>query len=410
MPAFEYTALESNGKQKKGMMDADSAKQLRQLLRDGGMIPLDVQQVEQGSAKSSDKQAKKLRPQGGTLKPAELALITRQLATLVQSGSPIEEALATTVKQTDKRSVKRVMSGVRTRVMEGHSLAVGFSAFPKVFPRLYQATVAAGEKSGHLDVVLNRLADYTENRQVMQSKVKTAMFYPLILTVMAILIVVGLLVYVVPKVIEVFDSVGEQLPIMTQILIEISDFVQQHGLLMLGGMIVGIFFLQRLLQIPAWRYRYDQFLLKLPLVGRLNRGFNTARFARTLSILANSGVPILEALTIAAQVVENRPMQKAVEEAAIKVREGSSIYKALEQSGYFPPMTVYLIASGEGSGNLDEMLERAAIQQERETDTLLSTMLALFEPILILVMGGVVLMIVLSILLPIMDLNQLVGQ
>jgi len=410
MPAFEYTALESNGKQKKGMMEADSAKQLRQLLRDGGMIPLDVQQVEQGAEKSSDKQTKKLRPQGGTLKPAELALITRQLSTLVQSGSPIEEALATTVKQTDKRSVKRVMSGVRTRVMEGHSLAVGFSAFPKVFPRLYQATVAAGEKSGHLDVVLNRLADYTENRQVMQSKVKTAMFYPLILTVMAILIVVGLLVYVVPKVIEVFDSVGEQLPIMTQILIAISNFVQQHGILMLGGIIVGIFFLQRLLQIPAWRYRYDQLLLKLPLVGRLNRGFNTARFARTLSILANSGVPILEALTISAQVVENRPMQKAVEESAAKVREGSSIYKALEQSGYFPPMTVYLIASGEGSGNLDEMLERAAIQQERETDTLLSTTLALFEPILILVMGGVVLMIVLSILLPIMDLNQLVGQ
>ncbi|MGV6809969.1 MAG: type II secretion system inner membrane protein GspF [bacterium] len=410
MPAFEYTALESNGKQKKGIMDADSAKQLRQLLRDGGLIPLDVQQVEKSADQASNKQAQKLRPQGGTLKPAELALITRQLSTLVQSGSPIEEALATTVKQTDKRSVKRVMSGVRTRVMEGHSLAVGFSAFPKVFPRLYQATVAAGEKSGHLDAVLNRLADYTENRQVMQSKVQTAMFYPFVLTLLAILIVVGLLVYVVPKVIEVFDSVGEQLPLMTRILIAISDFVQQNGLFMLGGLIVGLFVMQKLLQIPVWRYRYDQFLLKLPLVGRLNRGFNTARFARTLSILANSGVPILEALTIAAQVIENRPMQKAVEEAAVKVREGSSIYKALEQSNYFPPMTVYLIASGEGSGNLDEMLERAAIQQERETDTLLATTLALFEPVLILVMGGVVLMIVLAILLPIMDLNQLVGQ
>ncbi|HHC74872.1 MAG TPA: type II secretion system protein GspF, partial [Thiothrix sp.] len=297
MPAFEYTALESNGKQKKGIMDADSAKQLRQLLRDGGMIPLDVQQVEKSADQSSDKHSKKLRSQGGTLKPAELALITRQLSTLTQSGSPIEEALATTVKQTDKRSVKRIMSGVRTRVMEGHSLAVGFSAFPKVFPRLYQATVAAGEKSGHLDAVLNRLADYTENRQVMQSKVQTAMFYPLVLTLLAILIVVGLLVYVVPKVIEVFDSVGEQLPLMTRILIAVSDFVQQNGLFMLGGLIASLFVMQKLLQIPRWRYRYDQFLLKLPLVGRLNRGFNTARFARTLSILANSGVPILEALT-----------------------------------------------------------------------------------------------------------------
>lgn len=407
MPAFEYVALESNGKQKKGIMDADSARQLRQLLRDGGMIPLEINQVEKSS---KTEKGQKVRKSGTSLKPAELALITRQLSTLVQSGSPVEEALSTTVKQTDKRSIKHVMSGVRTRVMEGHSLAVGFSAFPKVFPRLYQATVAAGEKSGHLDVVLNRLADYTENRQVMQSKVTTALFYPAILTIMAVLIVVGLLTYVIPKVTSVFDSVGETLPLMTRILISISDFMRDNGLVLVGGLVIGIFVIQKILQIPAWKYKYHQLLLKLPLIGKLNQGFNTARFARTLSILANSGVPILEALTISAQVVENLPMKRAIEEAAVKVREGSSIYKALEQSGYFPPMTVYLIASGEGSGNLDEMLERAAVQQERETDTLLTTLLALFEPILILVMGGVVLMIVLSILLPIMDLNQMVGR
>ena len=404
MPAFEYIALDADGKQKKGILEADTARQLRQLLRDSGMMLLEVNEVVANSNKGKNSNAKLT----GRLKAAELSLVTRQLATLVQSGSPLEEALGTTAKQTDRKNVKRIMSAVRSKVMEGHSLANGLALFPKVFPDIYRATVAAGEQSGHLDKVLERLADYTENRQIMQQKVTNAMMYPLILTVLSIAILAGLLGYVVPKVVTVFDNMDQELPLLTRVLIDSSDFIRANGLFMLLGIFIIIFFIKKLLAIPEWRYRYHQMLLKTPLIGKLNQGFNTARFARTLSILSNSGVSILEAMSISAQVIENRPMRKAVKDAVVKVREGSSIHKSLEQSGYFPPMTVYLIASGEGSGKLDEMLERAAIQQERETDSMLSTVLGLFEPLLILFMGGMVLIIVLAILLPILEMNQLV--
>jgi general secretion pathway protein F len=404
MPAFEYIALDAEGKQKKGILEADTARQLRQLLRDSGMMLLEVNEVVANSNKGKNGNTKLT----GRLKAAELSLVTRQLATLVQSGSPLEEALGTTAKQTDRKNVKRVMSAVRSKVMEGHSLANGLALFPKVFPDIYRAPVAAGAQSGHLDKVLERLADYTENRQIMQQKVTNAMMYPLILTVLSIAILAGLLGYVVPKVVTVFDNMDQELPLLTRVLIDSSDFIRANGLFMLLGIFIIIVLIKKLLAIPEWRYRYHQMLLKIPLIGKLNQGFNTARFARTLSILSNSGVSILEAMGISAQVIENRPMRKAVKDAVVKVREGSSIHKSLEQSGYFPPMTVYLIASGEGSGKLDEMLERAAIQQERETDSLLSTVLGLFEPLLILFMGGMVLIIVLAILLPILEMNQLV--
>lgn len=405
MPAFEYVALDTNGKEEKGILEADTPRQLRQLLRDGGMMPLEINEVA-GAVQEKNgeiKTSSRLK-----LKSAELSLVTRQLATLVQAGSPLEEALGTTAKQTDRKNVKRVMSAVRSKVMEGHSLASGLALFPKVFPEIYRATVAAGEQSGHLDAVLERLADYTENRQVMQQKVSNALMYPLILTVLSITILAGLLGYVVPKVVTVFDNLDQELPILTQVLISLSDFIRAYGIFVAIGVFGLMIVIRKILEIPEWKHRYHELIFKLPLIGKLNQGFNTARFARTLSILSNSGVPILEAMSISAQVVESRPMRKAVDDAVIKVREGSSIYKALEQSGYFPPMTVYLIASGEGSGKLDEMLERAAVQQERETDSLLSTVLGLFEPILILFMGGMVLIIVLAILLPILELNQLV--
>ena len=405
MPAFEYVALDTNGKEEKGILEADTPRQLRQLLRDGGMMPLEINEVA-GAVQEKNgeiKTSSRLK-----LKSAELSLVTRQLATLVQAGSPLEEALGTTAKQTDRKNVKRVMSAVRSKVMEGHSLASGLALFPKVFPEIYRATVAAGEQSGHLDAVLERLADYTENRQVMQQKVSNALMYPLILTVLSITILAGLLGYVVPKVVTVFDNLDQELPILTQVLISLSDFIRAYGIFVAIGVFGLMIVIRKILEIPEWKHRYHELIFKLPLIGKLNQGFNTARFARTLSILSNSGVPILEAMSISAQVVESRPMRKAVDDAVIKVREGSSIYKALEQSGYFPPMTVYLIVCGEGSGKLYEMLERAAVQQERQTDSLLSTVLGLFEPILILFMGGMVLIIVLAILLPILELNQLV--
>ncbi len=404
MPAFEYIALNAKGKEEKGILEADNVRQVRQLLRDGHLTPLEVNQVEKSENKD---QSKKQR--AGRVKAGDLALLTRQLATLVQSGSPLEEALSTTAKQTEKRNVKHILSAVRSRVVEGHTLADGFKMFPSVFPDMYRATVAAGEQSGHLDAVLERMADYTETRQETQQRISNAMFYPVILTILSVAIVIGLLVFIVPKIIDVFDNVGQELPRMTQVLISISDFFREYGLYLGIALILAIFIFKQMIKIPVWLFKYHRFLLRLPLVGRMVRGLNTARFARTLSILASSGVPILDAMSISAQVVQNMPMRKAVEEAALKVREGMAINRALEQSGYFPPMTVHLIASGESSGRLDDMLERAAIQQERETDGMMTKMLGIFEPVLILVMGSVVLLIVLSILLPILNLNQLVG-
>ncbi len=403
MPAFEYTILNSKGAEETGILEADTARQIRQILRDGGNTPLAVEEV-----KESSRNATGGRTNRGKMKPADLALVTRQFATLLESGAPLEEALATTSRQTEKKNVKRIMSAVRSRVIEGHSLASALKAFPNAFPHLYQATIDAGEKSGHLDAVLDRLADYTESRQEMQQKITTAMFYPAILVFMAIAIVSGLLGYVVPKVVTVFQDMDQELPLLTQAILALSDFITGYGIYVVIGIAIAIFLFKRLLRLPEWRYRFDRFKLKIPLVGRLVRGSNTASFARTLSILSSSGVPILDALSISAQVMQNIPMKEAVEKAAVKVREGAPIHKALEQSGYFPPMTVYLIASGESSGKLDAMLERAAIQQERETDSTLTALLSIFEPVLIVIMGIIVLLIVLAILLPIFELNDLV--
>ncbi len=403
MPAYEYKALDSKGQEETGILEGDTARQIRQLLRDSNLTPLEVNQVEK-----SEKNNQLKTRRAGRVKAADLALLTRQLATLVQSGSPLEEALATTAKQTEKRNVKHILSAVRSRVVEGFSLADGFKMFPSVFPDMYRATVSAGEQSGHLDAVLERMADYTESRQQTQQRISTAMFYPVILTVLSIAIVAGLLGFIVPKIVDVFDNVGQELPAMTQMLIAVSEFVRAYGIIIGIGLILAFIFFKQLVKIPKWRYKYHNFLLKVPIIKKMVRGLNTARFARTLSILASSGVPILDAMSISAQVVQNLPMRKAVTDAAVKVREGMAINRALEQSGYFPPMTVYLIASGESSGRLDDMLERAAIQQERETDAMLTNMLGIFEPMLILIMGGVVLLIVLSILLPILNLNQLV--
>jgi general secretion pathway protein F len=403
MPAFEYTALNGKGKEETGILDGDTARQVRQLLRDSNLTPLEINQVEKSESTNKNKARR-----AGRVKAADLALLTRQLATLVQSGSPLEEALATTAKQTEKKNIRHILSAVRTRVVEGYSLADGLKTYPSVFPDMYRATISAGEQSGHLDAVLERMADYTESRQETQQRIANAMFYPVILTIVSIAIVAGLLGFIVPKIIDVFDNMGQELPAMTRGLITVSDFIRAYGLFIAAALVILFIIFKQAIKTPKWRMVYHKFLLKLPIIKKMVRGLNTARFARTLSILASSGVPILDAMSISAKVVQNLPMREAVETAAHKVREGKPINRALDQSGYFPPMTVHLIASGESSGKLDEMLERAAVQQERETDAMLTNMLGLFEPILILVMGGVVLLIVLSILLPILNLNQLV--
>jgi general secretion pathway protein F len=403
MGAFEYKALDAAGREKKGVIEGDAPRQVRQQLRDQGWIPLEVQEVSQ--RESSGSRPTMLRR---GVSATDLALITRQLATLVRAALPLEECLRAVSQQTDRARLKSMLLAVRSRVMEGHTLASGLGDFRHIFPELYRTTVEAGESSGHLDRVLERLADYTESRQQMRQKIQLAVFYPAMLTIVAILVVGGLMTYVVPQVVQVFDNIGQNLPPLTVGLIAVSDFMRNNGLLLLA--LIGV-----LIALATWLMRFEdnrrivhRNMLRVPLVGRLVRGLETGRFARTFSILTASGVSVLEALRISAQVIANIPMREAVNEAASRVREGAGIAAALERSGYFPPMTVHLIASGEASGKLEEMLERAAINQEREIETLIAAVLGLFEPLLILVMGGVVLIIVLAILLPIFDLNQLV--
>lgn len=403
MPAFEYKALNRSGREKSGVIEGDTARQARQLLRDMGLIPLNVGLVETEKAKSGFRLG--LR-QG--LKASELALFTRQLATLVRSGTPLESALSTTAKQNEKPRIKRILTSVRAKVNEGHSLEAGLSEFPAAFPELYRATVAAGEKSGHLDAVLERLADYAENRQEMQQRLGMALFYPLILTTVAVLVAGGLLTYVVPQVVQVFEHLGQELPWLTRALIAVSDSLKSYGLIAIVVLVIATFLFSRAMRNIAFRTRVHRQLLRIPLISRLVRGLNTARFARTLSILTASGVPVLEAMKISAEVIPNLPMRQAVLDAAASVREGASIQSSLENSGYFPPMTLHLIASGEASGNLETMLDRAASHQERELHALIGALMTLFEPVLIMVMGLLVLIIVLAILLPIFELNQLV--
>ena len=408
MGAFEFAALDKSGKEKKGVLEGDSPRAIRQQLRDQGLIPLSVDEVAQRESNKSSSQGFNFTIRRG-ISATDLALLTRQLATLVRSGLPLDEATSTVARQSEKPRLKSLMLAVRARVMEGHSLADGLGKFPHIFPELYRATVAAGEQSGHLDTILERLADYTEAKQQMAQRIQMAMFYPAILTFMAIAVVAVLLGYVVPQVVEVFEDMGQTLPLMTRILISVSGGFRDYGiygLLVLVAIIVGVTYV---LKKPGPKYKFHQFLLRLPLLGRFNRGVNTSRFSRTLSILAASGVPVLEALRIASQVVSNLPMREAVKTAAHKVREGAPLARSLEQSGYFPPMMVNLIGSGEVSGNLEDMLERAAVNQEREQETQISFLMSMLEPILIIVMGMVVLFIVLATLLPIFNMNQLIS-
>lgn len=404
MAAFEYIALDAKGREKKGIIEGESQRQVRQMLRDKEMMPL---QIETSASQEKKQQDKPVQISRRSIGATDLALFTRQLATLVRAAIPLDEALSAVGQQTEKPRIKSMVFALRSKILEGHTLAAGLSDFPKIFPQLFRATIAAGESSGHLDVVLDRLADYTESRQQMASKIAQATIYPAILTIMAFLVVTGLLVFVVPSIVEVFDTSGQELPGITLAMIWISEFLQNWwGLLLLLGA-VTFFAVKKILSMPLYKRRFHMFLLRTPVIGKLVRGLNTARFSRTLSILSSSGVPVLDALQLAAPVVANLPMQDAVIDAAEKVREGSSIYAALDRSKLFPPMTLHLISSGERSGNLEGMLDKAAEQQERELELTIATFMGLFEPLLIVAMGGIVLLIVLSILLPIINMNDL---
>jgi general secretion pathway protein F len=404
MGAFEFVAIDKTGKESRGLLEGDTPKHVRQLLRERELLPVQVTEV----ARKESRKSTSFSLRRG-ISASELALLTRQLATLTQSGLPLEEALLAVSEQNENPRVKSILLGVRSRVMEGHALADGFGDFPQAFPELYRATVSAGEQSGHLDAVLERLAEFTESRQILQQQVRNAMIYPIALVVTAIGIISFMLAYVVPKVVYVFESYNQQLPLLTRIMIRSSDFLRDHWLLLIIGIVAVIFGTRKLLKREGPKRRYHHLLLRLPIVSRLTRGINTARFTQTLSILAGSGVPILESLRIAAQVVANVPMREAVEEASLRIREGAMISKSLAASRLFPPMTTHLIASGEAGGRLEEMLGRAAANQEREVDSLIATLLGIMQPLLVIVMAAVVLLIVLAILLPIFEINNLIG-
>ena len=403
MGAFEYVAMDQAGKQTKGLLEGDTPKHIRQLLRDRKLLPVSVTEV-------AHKEARRQRSFSFRkgISSSELALITRQLASLAQSGMPLEETLLAVSQQNDNPRTQSILLGVRAKVMEGHTLADGLGEFPQAFPELYRATVAAGENSGHLDVVLERLADYTESRQELRQNITNAMVYPVALIVMALGIIGFMLATVVPKIVGVFESTRAELPGLTRGLITTSDFLRNHWFFLIIAVAAIIYGLWWLLRQEGPRRSYHRFLLRMPITGRLTRGINTARFTRTLSILAGSGVPILEALKISSEVIENMPMRDAVTEATVRVREGGSISKSLAASRLFPPMMIHLVSSGESGGRLEEMLGRAAAGQEREVNGLIAALLGILQPLVIVLMGGIVLLIVLAILLPIFEINNLI--
>lgn len=408
MAAFHYTAINTTGNKQKGILEAESAKHARQLLRDKNLMPLEITAAHEKNIKTSSRFLKLSRKESVTAK--ELALITRQIATLLGAGLPVEEVLAAVAEQTEKPRSKGLLLSVRSKVLEGHALASALRDFPYAFSNLYCSTVAAGEKSGHLDIVLQRLADYTEQQYEMRQKVMHALIYPVIMIFVAIGIVGFLLEYVVPKMISVYSNIGQQLPGMTQVLIAISNGVEGFGLYILIAIIIlVILFRYQMKKSVTFREKIHGLVLRIPIIGNAIKVTNTARFSRTFAILSSAGVPVLEAMTISSALITNLPIRHAVEEAVKRVREGANIHLALKQTTYFPPMSIHLIASGESSGQLENMLERAANNQDGDIARLIETSLALFEPAIILLMGAIVLFIVLAVLLPIFQLDQFNG-
>lgn len=399
MPTFDYRADNGKGRRCKGRLEADSPRHARQLLRERGLWTRDLNEIRTTSA----------TPGAGRLNAADLALLTLQLSTLVQAGLPLEEALEAVAKQSAKRRVAGLLSAVRSRVMEGHALAAALAQFPKAFPELFRATVAAGERSGHLGHVLEQLAAYTQARQASRQKIQMALVYPLILMLASLVIVGFLLGYVVPDVVKIFVDSGQPLPWLTRALISASDGLRSHGLLLLAALAMVAGGCRWSLRQPLWRLRWHRWVLNLPIAGEVLRAMEAARFASTLAILGKSAVPLVDALEIAAAVIGNLTIRARMADVARSVREGGTLTRGLELSGDIPPMMLHMIASGERAGELDRMLSRAAEQQESSLAARIALVVSLFEPAMLVLMGGVVLLIVLAILLPILSLNQLVN-
>lgn len=404
MAAYEYIALDARGKQKKGVLEADSVRQIRQLLRDQGLVPLEVDTARERAAGSGFS----FSSFGRRLGALDRVLLTRQLATLIAAGLPVEEALQAIAQQAEKQHVRSLVMAIRSRVLEGHSLAGSLADYPGSFSHLYRSTISAGEQSGYLDQVLENLATYEERRFESSRDVEMAMLYPVLLTLFAFGIVGALMVYVVPDMVGVLENMGQDLPLSTRILISMSEFTQAWWWLMLIVAIAAVVGVRFLLQQPGVRLAWDRQKLSLPLISRITRSANAARYANTLSILTSSGVPLVDAMNIAAEVVSNQWLKRRLADATQRVSEGSSLRAALEAAGYFPPMLLHMVASGESSGTLDNMLEKVAVYQQTEVERIVTTLVRLFEPAMLVVMAVLVMFIVMAILLPILTMNQLV--
>ncbi|HEY6241407.1 MAG TPA: type II secretion system inner membrane protein GspF [Burkholderiales bacterium] len=404
MSGFEYSALDATGSETRGVIEADTERHARSILRERGLAPLAVEGIRATAARSGLRE-RFSRP---GLSRKGLALVTRQFATLVVAGLTIEECLNVIIEQSESAAARRLFAAVRARVLEGQSLSHSLAEYPAAFPQIYRAMVEAGEHSGRLGDVLERLADFTENREALRDKLILAFIYPALVMTVALGVVWFLLVYVMPQMTRVFSNLGQTLPLVTRILIAISDFVRVNGGYTLAAAAGALFFGRFLLRDEARRSRWHGWLLRLPLAGRVIRGLNAARFADTLGILTASGVPLLSSLQSAAAVLANLPMRAAVDEAVRRVREGAALAPSLGAAKLFPPLVIHLIASGEATGRLDTMLARAAQAQSRELENLLRGLTAVLEPLLILAMGLVVGFVVVAILLPMFEMNQLV--
>lgn len=406
MAGYRFEALDADGRLRRGVLEVDSPRQARALLREQGLWAAEIHGITR-SARSPGV-VHRLSGSRARLRSSQLSLLMRQFATLISANLSLEHALNALVEQADTQDLRIVLAGVRGEVLAGQSLARAMQKFPRAFPEMYRTLISAGERSGQLAQVMNRLADYAEQRHALRSKVGLVLVYPAIVSAVAAAVIVVLLTHVVPQVVGVFQQSHQTLPFLTRALIATSDFVKTSGYYWLAAAGAAALLAYRALKQPALRFRFDALLLRLPVVGPLVRAMNAARFASTLAILVQSGVPVLAAMRAAAGVVTNRPMQRAVEQTERMLGEGASLSKSLARTQMFPPLMVHLVASGESSGELGAMLERAALNQTRELEHRVAVLTSLFEPLLILIMGGVVLLIVLATLLPIIELNQVI--
>ncbi len=406
MAVYEYRGLDGTGRIAKGIIDADSPRLARAKLRRSGIFPTEIM---------TDRHTKKSVAEGVSIgelftrvRIQDISIMTRQMATLVGAGLPIVEALNALIDQTENARLKKVITQVRESVNEGSSLADAMSRFPKVFSELYVNMINAGESSGALDIILKRLADFMENQVILKNKVLSTLSYPIILALVGIAILSFLLVYVVPKVVRIFDELQQALPIPTLVLISVTDFLGDYWwvlLVVIGGSMLA---LRQYVATENGHRNYDRMILKLPITGKLLRIIVTTRFARTLAILLNSGIPLLQSMDIARAVVNNAVISEAIESAKEGIREGESIAEPLRRSNIFPSMVTHMIAVGEKTGELEQMLFKVSEAYDNEVETIISRMTSLLGPFVILVLGGIVLFIVLAILLPMFEMNQII--